>query len=176
MLIVQKRIEAPMFGFRKWQSADYEKPIEFGLDGAKTRLYLVEDEFMKDKPKEVQIAMKLLFEIWSEDPPERILRSIKARGKATTEAAVWIHNFYAATMTKFEALLRVYGGIRNLHDYRDRGFNAFFSGGYSILDRNKVRWSTDKHHFEVFEPVLPKGSRQRHALFKGKIHAKKGFQ
>jgi hypothetical protein len=166
MLIVQREVEAPMFGFRNWRAEDYKKPIEFQLQGAKTRIRLVEDIIGKADPRELRIATRLLFAIRSENPPERILQSVKARGKATAEAAVWIHKLYLETMSRFESLLRVYGGVRNLFEFRDRSLGSFYSS--LGLGRREVRWSTDGENFHLFEPFIPKGRRQRGALFKGK--------
>lgn len=166
-LLVQKEVEAPMFGYRHWQEADYEKPLEFHLDGVDTRLYLAPEPFNRDKPRMVRLAMDLLFEILCDDPPERIIQSLRARGKATAYAAAWIHSLYVSTMSRFEALLRVYGGIRNLHDYRDRSLNAFFTTRWPD-DSKRVKWSTDNNKFQVFDPVLSKGGRKINPLFKGK--------
>jgi hypothetical protein len=68
MLIIQKQIEAPMFGLRNWQAADYKKPIEFHLEGAKTRIRLVEESHVKTEPEQLQIAMNLWFSIRTGDP------------------------------------------------------------------------------------------------------------
>ena len=160
-LIVQKEIEAPMFGVKDWQAEDYKTAIEFELDGAKTSIYLVGDKYGKATPRKVQMAMGLLFAIRSDNPAERILRSLRARGKATAEAGVWIHNLYLKTISRFDSLLRVHGGVRNLFDYGDKSLSSFYSS--SALTWKKVHWSTDGEHFQVFEPFIPKGRGRRFA-------------
>ena len=58
-LIIKKKIDSITFGTWKWSEDDYERPLSFQLDGARSQIFIEQDKWLK--PRDLNITFNLNF-------------------------------------------------------------------------------------------------------------------
>jgi len=153
-LTIRKWLHSPTFGTWKWAEGDYAVPLAFQLEGARTQVYVEKETNLRTNP--LQITMRLEFLVIFENPPKENLDALKSSGAKSTRFAQQIYDYFSQTMSRFEALLIVFGGVRNLLSMGLPSIQSFFDArGW----REEVTWQIDGSKPQIFRPKLnqPRG-------------------
>ena len=159
-LVIIKECRFSYFGIRGWKDKDYETPLEFQLEGATTKIYLIKDELRISRDRDLILVTEICFVLQFDDVPNLFLKKLRSKGEQAFEAAEKIYSYYTKTFELFEAYLRTAGRLRNLSFGFAESFDEFFSGY-----RRKVEVRVGDTKSFNFSPQLRK-TRSRAPLFK----------
>jgi hypothetical protein len=161
-LIIKKRIDTLSFGVWKWEKSDHAIPLSFQLDGARSQIYVEEETRHRNF---LEMTMYLQFVLIFENAPHSYIAALKSRGEKSTQFARRIYDYFIETLTRFEALLRVSGKVRNLMSMGIPSIQGFFGvRGYGW--REQVTWQLDDQVPQEFSPKISGKPRKKNPLFK----------
>jgi len=162
-LIIHKLLDYySAFGLWKWSKEDHLRPLNFQLDGARSKIF-VEENRTQDHP--IQIVLNLKFNLIFEDAPKEYIIALKSRGDKATKFAYRIYNYFVDTISRFEKILRVFGKVRNLTSVSVPSIYDFYNYK-GISWHNNVTWQIENHTPQKFQPKLDSKPRRKNPLFK----------
>jgi hypothetical protein len=161
-LVIKKRFTATTFGTWKWKKDDYTVPLSFQLDGARSQIYVKEDRF-RDDP--LQIVLHLVFVLIFEGAPKDYLQALRSRGKKSIQFAHRVYDYFVETLSRFEAVLRVSGKVRNLIPMGVPTIHSFYESG-GLNGGEVVTWQVGKNEPQRFCAKLEGQPKGKSALFK----------
>ena len=161
-LIIRKRLNSPTFGTWKWNKTNYERPLTFQLDGARSQIF-IEENSIGNRP--LQITMNLQFVLIFEGAPSGYIVALKSRGAKSTKFAERIYDYFLETLSRFEGVLRVSGKVRHLMSLGIPSIHGFYDPR-GVVWCEGVTWQIDGEEPKEFHPKLPNQPRGKNPLFK----------
>jgi hypothetical protein len=160
-LIIRKKISSVTFGTWQWQKNDYERPLIFQLDGAQAQIF-VEAHEIEDSP--LSISYNLQFVLIFSGAPHDYIAALQSRGDKSTKFAQRVYDYFVETLSRFEAILRVSGNVRNLISMGSPSIHNFYED--SGFSREGVTWQIEDQKINAFTPKLSNKPRGKSPLFK----------
>lgn len=162
-LIIHKRIDPMTFGTWKWSQADYERPLTFQLDGARSQILIEEDSF--GKRRDLSVFHQIHFQLIIQGAPPENIAALRSRGAKSTPFAQRVFDYYVDTLERFEAVIRVSGKVRHLYTHGALTMHSFYDTG-GEFSKEGVEWRIDDGESYLFQPKLPSRQRGMNPLFK----------